>query len=539
MNSFVSGLVLLTGLVLGQDAKPAREPDASDDFFKKGAIPQLRITVSESELEKLKANDRSYVRCTIVENRKTTYKDVGIKLKGAAGSYREWDDRPALTLNSNKFVKGQTFHGLDKFHLNNSVQDETYTHEWVCEELFREAGVPATRVAHARVWVNDRDLGLYVVKEGFDRTFLQRHFENADGNLYDGGFVQDIDAELEKDAGKGPDDRSDLIALLEACREPDLDERWRRIDETLDVEAFITFMAMELMTCHWDGYTQNKNNFRIYFDPADNKARFLPHGMDQMFGDPNASILDYPGAIVSSTVMQNPEWRARYRERINELLPLFDPPSKLHKRVDALRRRLQPTLTAIDPQLARDHLERVKEFKDRITARAANLKEQSVQEDPQPPKPPEFDENGNMHLPDWYPAMESEDAVVEVVDLEGEKKGLSILCGPSGTCVASWRRRIALEKGTYVFHANVKTQDVAAIEDEKGSAAGLRISGANRTNTLNGTNDWTEVEYEFTIEEDIREVELVAELRTTAGQAWFDPDSLHLSRKPPVEEPEK
>ena len=540
MNAFVSSLLMFVGMFLAQEpAKPAvvpdvaAAPDESGDFFKKGLIPRLRIQISEPEMEKLRADNRTYVRCTVHEN-KTVYKDMAIKLKGAAGSFREFDDRPALTLNANKFNKRQSFHGLDKFHLNNSVQDETYIHEWLCEELFRAAGVPATRVTHARVWLNDRDVGLYVLKEGFDKTFLQRHFDNADGNLYDGGFVQDIDAELEKDAGKGPDDRSDLQALLEACREPDLEERWKRMEELLDVESFISFMAMELMTCHWDGYTQNRNNYRIYFNPADNKARFLPHGMDQMFGDPNAPILDPPGAIVSATVMLNPVWRARYRERIHELLPLFDPPANLHKRVDFLRRRLQPVLQAIDPQLAREHAARVREFKEHIAARATNLNEQSQQEDP---KPPEFDENGNMQLGDWYGVSESEDAVVEEVDLEGELKAYSIQCGPSGHCVASWRRKILLAQGTYTFHATMKTRDVAAIEDEKGSAAGLRISGANRTTMFTGTANWKPVEFEFTVAEEAREVELVAELRTTRGQTWFDRDSLRLSRKlPPAED---
>ena len=535
MNVFVYSLIMFVGQVFSHDAaapavaKPLREPDASDELFQKGTVLHLRIKVADSELEKLKADNRTYVRCSIQENQKKTYSNVGIKLKGAAGSFREWDDRPALTLNSNKFNKGQTFHGLDKFHLNNSVQDETYSHEWLCEELFRTAGIPATRVTHARVWLNDRDVGLYVLKEGFDSTFLQRHFENGDGNLYDGGFVQDIDAELEKDSGKGCDDRSDLKGLLDACREPHLEERWKKLDELLDVDGFISFMAMELMTCHWDGYTQNRNNYRIYFNPADNKAHFLPHGMDQMFGDPNASILEMPGAIVSSTVMQNPEWRARYRQRISDLLPLFNPPGQLQKRVEFLRRRLRPTLASIDPQLARDHGERVKGFKQQLTERAANLKLQSEQEDPQPP---EFDENGKMYLADWYTASESEDAVVEEVELEGEKKAYSIVCGPSGQCVASWRRKVLLAKGTYTFHASIQTNDIAAIEDAKGSAAGLRISGVNRTNAVDGTSEWKPIEFEFTVEEESREVELVAELRTTRGQAWFDRESLHLARKP-------
>jgi len=224
----------MTGLLLAQDAgKPTRTPDASDTFFSKGAIPELRIQISDEQLEKLKSENRKYVRCTIVENRRTTFRDVGIKLKGAAGSFREFDDRPALTLNAGKFYRGQSFHALSKFHLNNSVQDETYIHEWLCEELFRAAGIPAPRVTHARVWLNDRDVGLYVLKEGFDRTFLKRHFDDPNGNLYDGGFLQDVDQDLEKDSGEGPDDHSDLKQLLEACREQDPGERHRKLEEVL------------------------------------------------------------------------------------------------------------------------------------------------------------------------------------------------------------------------------------------------------------------------------------------------------------------
>jgi len=50
----------------------------------------------------------------------------------------------------------------------------------------------------------------------------------------------------------------------------------------------------------------------------------------------------------------------------------------------------------------------------------------------------------------------------------------------------------------------VQTKDVAAIDDEKGSAAGIRISGANRTNTLEGTTtEWQELEFDFTVDEEI------------------------------------
>ncbi len=184
--------------------------NASDIFFERGEIPRLKITIPQAELERLNQNNRDYVRCAIKENDKTEYFSVGIKLKGAAGSFRGIDDKPALTLNFDKFRDHQTFHGLDKMHLNNSVQDPTYLNELICSELFLAAGVPTPRTTHARVWINGRDAGFYVLKEGFDGAFLKRHFGDGKGNLYDGGFLQDLDANLEKDSGDGPDDRSDL-----------------------------------------------------------------------------------------------------------------------------------------------------------------------------------------------------------------------------------------------------------------------------------------------------------------------------------------
>jgi len=505
-----------------KDLKQSRE------FFLSGSIPNLKIEISETELEKLKAENRTYVRCTVRENDATTYRNVAIKLKGAAGSFREFDDRPALTLNVQKFEKGQTFHGLSKFHLNNSVQDETYVQEHLCGEIFRSAGIPATYATHARVWLNGRDVGLYVLKEGFDKSFLKRYFQDSSGNLYDGGFLQDIDAELEKDSGTGVDDRSDLAALVEACRTPEPSERWERVNERLDVEQFITFMALELMTCHWDGYCTNFNNYRVYFDPTGRRVHFFPHGMDQMFGDTSASILDYPGSIVASTVMQNTEWRKRFRQRIDELLPQFSPANKLLDHVDVVHQRLRPVIESMDPQLALEHHERVQDFKQRLIARGESLQEQHRQPDP---GPLEFDESESLTISDWHQMVESDNVIMEEVELPGEKRVYAIICGKDGHCIASWRRRVLLSKGDYRFTAMSRTINVVPIEDEKGSGAGLRISGSERNNRLVNSSVWTSLEYDFTVAEDIKNVELIIELRATHGQAWFQQDSLRLTRK--------
>ena len=509
--------------------QPATIPvDPSIDFFDEGRIPQIRIELKKAQETKLREDLRRYVKCTLVETlpslvegeppRETRYEEVAIKVKGAAGSSRELDDRPAFTLNANKHVKGQTFHGLDKFHLNNSVQDESYLNEWLCADIARDAKVPATRVTHARVWLNGRDLGLYVLKEGFDKQFLTRQFGGAEGNFYDGGFVQDVDVDLEKDSGKGPDDHSDLHALRAACEEPDAALRWPAIEKQLDVDAFLTFMAFERMTCHWDGYTPNKNNYRIYFDPKDGRARFLPHGMDQMFGDPGFPILEFPPTIVSSAVMHNPEWRKRYRDRITELLPLFET-KRLHDRLDTVIARLQPVLNLQSEDLANVCAERARELKERIAAREPALREQLEHGDP---TPIEFDEHNQVEIADWYGAQETEDSHLDEYDPETDRR-YSIQVGESGQCVASWRRRVLLAQGRYRIEVTLKTEGVEPRTDEQGTGAGIRISGGRRDNKLTGDTDWQTVSHDFEVTDEMRDVELVAELRATKGRMWLRP----------------
>ena len=85
--------------------------------------------MAQTNFNKLRRNPRDYVRATIREGDQV-YEEVGIHLKGAAGSFRPVDgDKPAFTLNFDKFVDRQKFHGLDKLSLNNSVQDPSYMTE--------------------------------------------------------------------------------------------------------------------------------------------------------------------------------------------------------------------------------------------------------------------------------------------------------------------------------------------------------------------------------------------------------------------------
>jgi spore coat protein H len=236
-------------------------PCIGADFFESGRVPHIRIEIAKTNMDSLRRDARKYVPATFRDG-DTAYTNVAIRLKGAAGSFRPVDDRPALTLNFDKYVDGQSFHGLEKMHLNNSVQDPSYMTELICGELFVAAGIPAARTAHARVELNGRDLGLYVLKEGFDKKFLKRHFEDPNGNLYDGGFLREITEPLEMDSGKD-NSHADLKALAQAAQESDPSARLAALKKVLDVDRFLTYMAVEVITWDWDGYPMKHNNYRV------------------------------------------------------------------------------------------------------------------------------------------------------------------------------------------------------------------------------------------------------------------------------------
>src|SRR5262249_3977764 len=281
----------------------------------------LSLELGPKELDSLRREARRYVKATLKEGDKIVYRNVGVHLKGAAGSFRGIDDKPNVTVNMNKFGIVQRFHGMDKFHLTNSLQDPSYLSELICGELFRAAGVPASRVSHALVSINGKPRGLFYIKEGYDRYFLQRHFGNNHGNFYDGGFLREIDQPLQLIRGKNDvKDRADLKALLAATRERDPKVRFQKLEKLLDMDKFISYLVVEVITWDWDGYPMNWNNYRIYHDPKRDKITFIPSGMDQMFGSTDGPVLPGFRGVVARAVVESPQGRERYLARMAEVM---------------------------------------------------------------------------------------------------------------------------------------------------------------------------------------------------------------------------
>ncbi len=503
-------------------AKADKHTKNIDEFFAKPAIPTLTFTFAPEEWENLKKDHRRYAECVMIEEGGKTYEGVAVKLKGAAGSFQGPDGKPGLTLNLGKFKGAERFHGQKKFHLNNCAQDGTYLMELIGGEIARKCGVPASRCTHAFVKWNGRDLGLYVLKEGFTKDFLAKFFRDVDGDLYDGGFVREIDENSEKDQGD-PNDKENIKQLLAACREGDPAKRAAMLEQILNIEAFITFTALESILAHWDGYNFNRNNYRFYQDPKNKQFVFFLHGMDQVFGDANAPAVRDSGSLVGQAVFGLPGMRQKYQERVQLIYDQVLKPIDWGARVSEAGKVVQAALAKKNPQWAKDYEGQIQSARSRVEQRIAMLGKQLGDL----PKPIAFSPQGIAKIEPKGWRTEGSAAQIDEAQADG-KPVLRIKA--DGDTQASWRKNLALEPGKYRFEAKVKAHGVEAAEGQSGKGVGVRISGGSRhgQNEVAGSTGWQTIAYQF--DAPGGDVVLVAELRATKGEALFDKDSFQLVR---------
>ncbi|MFO0932273.1 MAG: CotH kinase family protein [Planctomycetota bacterium] len=337
----------------GASLPPVPARTASTDPFDDAVLHYVDLAVAEADLPALVPFSDEYVPCDLRYD-ETDVARVGLRIKGEATA-RPVGDKPSWTLKTNAFVSGQRLHGKKKVHLHNCVFDASFLHEPVAYGLWRRAGVPARRTAHARVTLNGRYLGVYVVVEPYDDGFLDRNFGDGDGNLYEGVLGIDVTEPgmVELDTNEDENDRADLEALAHVLLvEPD-GALEAALDRTLVVESFLGYLAVEALLHHWDGYAgQNvpawvigpnpPHNWYAYGDPSDGgRVTFLPHSADTTFFDLYAPVLapPAPAAVLASRVLAHPSLRARFIDRVREILDTAWDTAALLAEIDAAESR--------------------------------------------------------------------------------------------------------------------------------------------------------------------------------------------------------
>jgi hypothetical protein len=332
-----------------------------------------------------------------------------------------------------------------------------------------------------------------------------------------------VDGKLPAKVNEQTADATVFKRLTAAARESDPIKRRQRLEDVLAIDEFRTFVALEAMVCHWDGYGFNRNNYRVYHDAKTGKLHFMPAGMDQLFQRPDHDLFPHNG-LVARAITEFPEDREAYVERVAHLRKTVFDAAALVAEVDRASAAMLPMLEEIGPDAVRHHKEQARIVKERIEQRVGEIDRRlnSI------PKPLKFDSDGVASLGNWGAKRDAGNPKHEQIEQDG--KPVLRISSNKSSCVASYRTTVLLPSGKYTFEGRCRAIDVSA-SDGPNTGVGLRISGGQRQERLVGTTDLESCAFDFEVAEGTREVVLVCELRANAGEALFDLESLKLRRR--------
>ena len=242
------------------------------------------------------------------------------------------------------------FHGLRKVMLDAPWYDHTLLHERLAFPLFEARGLPYSCANSARLEVNGEYYGLYANLERIDHEYLERHFEQYDGNLYQAGSELKTNEDI--------NDTSDIEALNSA-------DTVEEIAALMDLDQAVAEWSMEAMIPAMDNYWAGVEiNYYLYNHPT-RGFLYLPYDLDISFGDAayTDGSLVWPYAASSDPityehsgwrkeelveiVLADPEWCARFVEELEISRAAFVP-EDLIAQVDAWDAQIIDALTA-DP----------------------------------------------------------------------------------------------------------------------------------------------------------------------------------------------
>ncbi|WP_221789028.1 CotH kinase family protein [Paenibacillus cucumis (ex Kampfer et al. 2016)] len=156
--------------------------------FNKTEVMSFSIDVDEDAWQEMlnTATEENYIKANVTING-TTIENVGIRAKGNSSlrqvAQDDSTDRYSFKIKFDKYVKGQTWNGLDKMVVNNMISDASYMKEYLSYDIMSYIGVDAPLFSFANINVNGKAWGLYLAVEDIDSGYLARA-KNGEGEIY-------------------------------------------------------------------------------------------------------------------------------------------------------------------------------------------------------------------------------------------------------------------------------------------------------------------------------------------------------------------
>jgi spore coat protein CotH len=229
-----------------------------------------------------------------------TFADVGVRYKGN-GSYMGSSGslKRNLKIDLDRYEDDAQFEGLKAFNLNAGGVDPTRLREALGFEVFRAAGVPASRTAFVELTLTvpgkyDHELvGMYTLIEQVDKVFLKDHFGDSKGLLmkperlrgfaYLGNDWNQYESQYQPKQRPSNKQAKRVIEFVRLLDKGSDEEFQEKIADYLDVDEFLRFLATSAWLSNMDSLFAIGHNFYIYLDARSNKLNFMPWDLDLSF----------------------------------------------------------------------------------------------------------------------------------------------------------------------------------------------------------------------------------------------------------------
>jgi len=295
-------LVLASLIIVSAAGAMRASAQTADRLFEDGRLHDLRLYIHERDLEALRTHyDASMFFPVDVAWGGVRVTTAGVRSRGLASRNAT---KPALLLDFDRYVRGQTFLGLTELALDSLVTDASAVREVVSMALFRQLAAPAPREAFTRLYINDAYQGVYAIVESITPQFLARAGYDPESYLFEKVYAGEFHgedrgslrsyAQLFEARSHELESDSVLYGPIEELFE-EVNQRsglaWRDIvGRYLDLEQFVTHVAIEAYLADDDGVLGFAGMANFYLHRgAGGPHRLVPWDKDRTF-----QSIDFP-----------------------------------------------------------------------------------------------------------------------------------------------------------------------------------------------------------------------------------------------------
>jgi hypothetical protein len=237
-----------------------------------------------------------------------------------------------------------TWNGLHELNLNGSHNDPSMIRAKLCWDALRHFDLPGSRVSMVELYVNEEYKGLYSNVEFIDDAFTDLYYNSPYGNIWKCLYPADLnylgnDPQLyaaltpwgtpwyELQNNTELNDYSAFSQFVNILNNSSNAAFPCEIKKVFNIDRYIQYLAMDVVTGNWDGGAYNKNNFYLIFNDRTRRLEYLPYDLDNTLGVDwlgvdwsQQNIYNWDGSInliLYNRIMNTNEFRTLYAHYVD------------------------------------------------------------------------------------------------------------------------------------------------------------------------------------------------------------------------------